>query len=295
MRIFKISKLSVLRPFLLERAGGTAAWMQEAGQRMDDKPLLRLLHLLHPVLQRLPRRITSSIYIPPHPDLNGADSIPAAALPPSLAVVPQGRRGRYLCPEGGGGVRDPLKSQSGVVLVVSLIMLLLLTIIGISGMQSTVLEERMAGNMRDRNLAFQAAEAGLRDAEAYLNSNTGPFNPLKEAGGPFQIAFAPLPLCKDGLCPQPNLTPPRWAGFTDAEWQARGLKYGAKMGAADIVGVAFPPRYFIELIGTCVPATSNVGQCLAPFRVTVRAWGANATTVVQLQVLHRIQVLSFVK
>jgi Tfp pilus assembly protein PilX len=58
-----------------------------------------------------------------------------------------------------------MKYQSGVVLIISLVMLLLLSIIGISGMAVTILEEAMAANHRDRNLAFQAAEAALRAGE----------------------------------------------------------------------------------------------------------------------------------
>jgi type IV pilus assembly protein PilX len=59
-----------------------------------------------------------------------------------------------------------LKHQCGVVLPISMIMLLLLTLIGITGSQVTGLEEKMAGNSRDYNLAFQAAEAALRAGEA---------------------------------------------------------------------------------------------------------------------------------
>ena len=55
--------------------------------------------------------------------------------------------------------------QSGVVLIISLIMLLLLTPIGVTGMQVTGLEEKMAGNYRDQSLAFQSAEAALRVGE----------------------------------------------------------------------------------------------------------------------------------
>lgn len=184
---------------------------------------------------------------------------------------------------------DLLKSQSGVVLVVSLIMLLLLTLIGLSGMQSTGLEEKMAGNMRDRNVAFQAAEAALRDAEQYLVSGAVPFNPLKLANGPFQNTSAPL--CVNGLCPV--TTPPQWSTFSEADWNARGLTYGLQTGAAAIAGVAAQPRYVIELIGTCTPDSSDVNRCFAPMRLTARAWGVNPTTVVQLQILYRFHASSF--
>lgn len=59
----------------------------------------------------------------------------------------------------------PINSQRGATLIIALIMLLLLTIIGLSSMRGTSLQESMAGNMRDSNLALQAAEAGLRKGE----------------------------------------------------------------------------------------------------------------------------------
>jgi type IV pilus assembly protein PilX len=59
----------------------------------------------------------------------------------------------------------PLNRQAGAVLLVSLVMLLLLTLIGLAGMRLASLEERIAGNQRDREVAFQAAEAALRAGE----------------------------------------------------------------------------------------------------------------------------------
>jgi len=63
--------------------------------------------------------------------------------------------------------------QSGATLVIAMLMLLILTVLGIASMQVTRMEERMAGNSRDVNLAFQGAEAGLRDAEEGLRVLTG--------------------------------------------------------------------------------------------------------------------------
>lgn len=63
------------------------------------------------------------------------------------------------------------RRQGGAVLVVGLIILVILTLLGVQAMRSNVLQERMAGNMRERNLAFQAAESALRLGEA-----SGPFD-----------------------------------------------------------------------------------------------------------------------
>ncbi len=58
--------------------------------------------------------------------------------------------------------------QSGSALIVSIIVLLVLTVAGISAVQSTTLEIRMASNNEDRNRAFQAAEYTLDQAKAYV-------------------------------------------------------------------------------------------------------------------------------
>ena len=60
------------------------------------------------------------------------------------------------------------KSQKGAVLIVSLIILLLLTMLGINSMRSTLLQEKMAGNSNDYNRAMQAAETALREGESEI-------------------------------------------------------------------------------------------------------------------------------
>lgn len=62
--------------------------------------------------------------------------------------------------------------QRGAVLFTSLVMLLLLTIIGVTAMSNTTLQERMAGSFRDRDLAFEAGETALRAAEDWLDGHT---------------------------------------------------------------------------------------------------------------------------
>ena len=58
--------------------------------------------------------------------------------------------------------------QRGVALIITLLILLVMTIVSVSSVQTTTIEERMAGNLRDRNLAFQAAETALRNAESFI-------------------------------------------------------------------------------------------------------------------------------
>ena len=62
-------------------------------------------------------------------------------------------------------VFNPASTQRGAVLIVALVMLLLLTIIGLTGMRGTALQENMASNLRESNISLQAAEAALRAGE----------------------------------------------------------------------------------------------------------------------------------
>lgn len=61
--------------------------------------------------------------------------------------------------------------QRGVALVVSLIILIVATLLGLAGIRGTNLQERMSANMYDRSLAFQRAESALRAAEIAINAN----------------------------------------------------------------------------------------------------------------------------
>lgn len=57
-----------------------------------------------------------------------------------------------------------LHQQSGAVLIISLIMLLVMTIIGVTAMRSSTLEEKMAANTMNYNITFHAAESAIENA-----------------------------------------------------------------------------------------------------------------------------------
>ncbi len=147
-----------------------------------------------------------------------------------------------------------LSNQAGVVLVVSLFMLLLLSLIGLSGMQSTVLEEKMASNSRDQNIAFQAAEAALRAGESFIMANN-------------MATFTPNPVNANGL----HLTTENLNYRTAATWgNAQSQVY-----PNTIPLVAVQPRYYIEYLSA------------TDFRVTARGTGRQSTSQVFLRSYFR--------
>jgi len=53
------------------------------------------------------------------------------------------------------------QSQKGIALLTIMVFLLILTVIGLSSMSTSRLEQQMAGNTQWSNIAFQVAETGL--------------------------------------------------------------------------------------------------------------------------------------
>jgi len=56
------------------------------------------------------------------------------------------------------------QKQQGIVLVVGLVMLISLTLIGVTAMKSTTIDERIAANTQFKATAFQVAESILADS-----------------------------------------------------------------------------------------------------------------------------------
>jgi Tfp pilus assembly protein PilX len=68
----------------------------------------------------------------------------------------------------------PMKKQKGAALIVSLVLLTWVALLGVAGVQTIGLEEKMAGHSFDRNLEFQAAEAMLKEKEGIVDTLTFP-------------------------------------------------------------------------------------------------------------------------
>lgn len=64
------------------------------------------------------------------------------------------------------------KKQSGTVLIIGVVMLLVLSVLVVAGSKTTMLQQKMTNNFRDKEFAFQAAETAIRTGERYLNDAT---------------------------------------------------------------------------------------------------------------------------
>ena len=165
------------------------------------------------------------------------------------------------------------RQQQGVALFVSLVLLLVLTIIGVSAVQSTSLEVRMARNDHDSLLAFQAAESALRDAEAAIEALPGTAG-FADNGANGLWTIAPMD------------ETPRWDDAT--AWAA-----GTSVQGSAVDKVAAQPLYMIEHVASVIKVENAVqiddpygGGATAQiemFRVTARGTGGTNAAQVTLQ------------
>lgn len=159
------------------------------------------------------------------------------------------------------------KNQSGAVLVISLIMLMLLTLIGISGTQNSALEEKMASNQRDKDLAFQAAESALSAAEASIDTLGPTFSDFSDAG-------------TGGFYTEASTIPTPQAILTDAFWNNSPVGVSSVSTLGNDLAT---PNYIIQQV--TIPAPPG-GLASQGYRITVRATGRSSDTVVILQSIY---------
>ncbi len=180
--------------------------------------------------------------------------------------------------------------QRGISLVTTLVLMLATLGLGVAVMGVNAMEERMIANTKDRDLALQAAEAALRDAEQDVAGNISPSTGFTDTctGG-----LCTPPSQRDGLGPLASLpVEDARLGF-DWSVDAQVRRYGQFTGGAQFPSVAEQPRYVIEkfsFLGTPAGESVVIGaEPVAPgvgYRITARAVGARPETVVVLQSIY---------
>jgi type IV pilus assembly protein PilX len=171
-------------------------------------------------------------------------------------------------------------------------MLIVVMLLGVTAARMSLMNEKSSRSDRDRQIAFKAAEAALRDAE--LDLSAGPDN---SANGRGQMgAFPALPgRCNEsgpfaGLCHAGKT--PLWTTFNmlaPTPWVEYGRYSGQHFpyGAASLA--SRPPRYLIELIEVGKPSASI--SALQRLRITAIGFGSRESTQVILQSVYAIHAI----
>lgn len=123
--------------------------------------------------------------------------------------------------------------QQGVALVISMSLLVLITIIGLSSMRSGIMQQKMATNERDAELSFQATEIVLRDAENWLSSQTVEPEPTDDGNTNIWKL--------DAMDPDTTNAQNWWQERDQAWWNNNGLGYAVAQP-----NIKTSPRSIIE-------------------------------------------------
>ena len=158
------------------------------------------------------------------------------------------------------------KREAGSALIIGPTILLLMLILGTAGMRTTIMEERMAGNTRDYNNAFQAGEVGLIDGEQDVGNKDPVTNQKLRLVDYSRNDFAidcnvgnASTRLLDGLClPSTIANKPRWLyidSSNEFDWNA----------VANNVNTPLPYRIYGQCttIGNASPPTS-AQSCVLP-------------------------------
>ena len=156
----------------------------------------------------------------------------------------------------------------GASLIVGMILLLMMTAVSLTSLKAIKTDERLAGNLQDRYLAFQAAEAALREAENFLEQATLP--PFMGTAGLYRFDDQNVPVPFD---------------FS----QANARTYGESL-----TGVGTRPLYIVEQMESGVLEGSSLvvgvrynGEQRTSYRTTALGFGGSQTTRVVLQSTFR--------
>lgn len=170
----------------------------------------------------------------------------------------------------------PHGRQRGMALLIGLVMLVVLSLLALGSIRTATLEERMTGNSEDRDIAFQIAEAALREAEEALSQ---PMLPAFVAVGDGAAAgyYLSDPPVADARYVPLWLRP---SGDADApRWHASAITLDAPPAPIDRARADF----IVERLDAAEEAAAGVSlqadsavdtRERVIYRVTARAWGA---------------------
>lgn len=193
-------------------------------------------------------------------------------------------------------------TEAGTALVMTLLMLTVILLLGAASAQIALQGEKSSRNDRDHQIAFQAAEAALIDAEMDIEKSP---DPLRSRSHLFAMEALQELMQGEGECGTGETSAllgicrqlvqgglPAWSriDFLAAGQSMTAVPYGHFTGQAFQTGVgvmpAIPPRYIIEYLPYRGPG-QDAGQAEYLYRITALGFGVRETTQVALQSFYR--------
>ncbi len=179
------------------------------------------------------------------------------------------------------GIAGISRRERGIVMFMALILLLILTLLGVGLARTQTVEERLAQNDNNHQVALQTAEAALQ--AAFDDDVDGVYTNFSGAVPGLATVFQEL-----------NTPPGTTLGYSSSTWSTPGvttiLYNGAPLAASTVVGSA---QFVIEDMAGVVPPgcnganAGNYGsQSVYVHRITAHSAGGDGTASATVQTMH---------
>jgi type IV pilus assembly protein PilX len=178
--------------------------------------------------------------------------------------------------------------QSGVLLVSSLLLLLVITILGLGMFRSVGSEERIAGNQREKQRALHAAESAQQYAEWWLTSGTN------AASAPVVCAnLLNANLGQGRICS--NKLPTVVGNVSNVPWQNGGVDVGVSYTppnmtvthSSDVDTYYTAPRSYISDLGKAATGQGEI------YQIDAVGYGGTQTAVAIVESTFSVYVSSW--
>ncbi|WP_075186691.1 pilus assembly PilX family protein [Teredinibacter haidensis] len=186
--------------------------------------------------------------------------------------------------------------EKGATLIVALIILLIMSLIGISNMQSSTMQERMAANNRQKTVSLFAADSALKAAENWFSDNierTEDLSKFDGSSGLYSLIASPGTVVAKPLSSSiPDISDP-------ISWSSYGVSSYKGKDIVDSTIVSKQPKYVIEYIGRDWGTAKNVASEVNSdtkgegktnaymFRITAIGWGKDENIYTVLESVFR--------
>jgi type IV pilus assembly protein PilX len=181
-------------------------------------------------------------------------------------------------------VQGSAPAQRGIVLISAMLLLIVVTIIALSMFRSFGVQEKIAGNTREKQRALQAAVSAEQFAEFWLSSTGAAATPvacdsvLNANIGQGQICSNKLPL----VVANNDVTAVPWQiglAFVGVDFTPPNMQISAttSVSTANVLNPTYvaPPRFYISDMGKPADATLKGGEI---YQIDAVGYGGASTT-----------------
>lgn len=171
------------------------------------------------------------------------------------------------------------QKQGGVALVVALILLVVITLVGLAAVRGTIMQQKMSSNFRDRQIAFQVGEAGLRQAQIVVQALATPISVAALPATVRNCSPASGNICLANPLSSLPAASPFIQTVTSTAFNAGSLAAGQPKFVIEYMGnFKAPPPTVQQLSGCSGYAPCGLTNNADYYRITVSSGPSTATT-----------------